>query len=442
MILIVGAGPTGLAAAHELNSRGHTDWLLVEQSHEPGGLSGSINEAGYTWDHGGHVVFSHYEEFDKILNELFEPEELIAHDRSSFVWIEGTWIPYPLQGNCHLLPEPTRSWAIRDALAAPGFEQHEGSTFNDYCINALGTTLTELFMRPYNKKVWTVDLTELGTNWLGERVQGIDKDALKQRIETGDPDIRWGPNNQFLFPASGGTGEIWRRLDATLPTERKRYEVGLSRVDMNAKTAKLTNGQAVEYDQLIYTGPLNELCRRAKVPTELRDASRLLQWNSTFVVGVGVHGPVDDERSWLYFPEMAQPFYRATNFTHYAESNSPAGTHSWMCEIGVSPALRNSADEEQMMSETVAGLEQAGLIDHRDIAHVHSHWIERAYPLPTPMRDSALDVIQPYLEENDIYSRGRFGAWKYESQGNQDMAFTAGMDVVRRILDGSKERCA
>ena len=60
-VVILGAGPTGLGAAHMLHLSGFEDWILFEQDTAVGGLSRSYTDnQGYTWDLGGHVFFSHY----------------------------------------------------------------------------------------------------------------------------------------------------------------------------------------------------------------------------------------------------------------------------------------------------------------------------------------------------------------------------------------------
>jgi hypothetical protein len=64
-LLIVGAGPSGLGAAHRCLELGIDDWLVVDQASTAGGLAGSVlDEHGFTWDMGGHVQFSHYQSFD------------------------------------------------------------------------------------------------------------------------------------------------------------------------------------------------------------------------------------------------------------------------------------------------------------------------------------------------------------------------------------------
>ena len=68
-IIIIGAGPTGLGAAWRLNEAGYSNWALYESAGHAGGLATSIvDDQGFTWDLGGHVLFSHYAYFDDVMN--------------------------------------------------------------------------------------------------------------------------------------------------------------------------------------------------------------------------------------------------------------------------------------------------------------------------------------------------------------------------------------
>jgi hypothetical protein len=75
---------------------------------------------------------------------------------------------------------------------------------------------------------------------------------------------------------------------------------------------------------------------------------------------------------------------------------------------------------------------------------VYSHqtdngtWAECGYPTPTMDRDAALNVLLPALEEHSIFSRGRFGAWRYEV-GNMDHSFMQGVQAADHILSGRPE---
>lgn len=91
---------------------------------------------------------------------------------------------------------------------------------------------------------------------------------------------------------------------------------------------------------------------------------------------------------------------------------------------------------EQRVEE---GLRAAGVVGGApDVASVHVEEIEYGYPVPTLGRDHALAVIQPWLMERGILSRGRFGSWRYE-MGNMDHAVKMGIDAARRLVQGTRE---
>jgi hypothetical protein len=88
------------------------------------------------------------------------------------------------------------------------------------------------------------------------------------------------------------------------------------------------------------------------------------------------------------------------------------------------------------------GLVAEGILEPKDLALVDSTFLihaGHAYPIPSLERNNGLAVIQPYLESKGIYSRGRFGAWKYEI-GNQDHSLMQGVELVDRWLDGTEEK--
>jgi phytoene dehydrogenase-like protein len=68
-VLIIGGGPTGLGAATRLQQHGREDWLLVDASEEAGGLACTdVTPEGFLFDMGGHVIFSHYDYFDQLID--------------------------------------------------------------------------------------------------------------------------------------------------------------------------------------------------------------------------------------------------------------------------------------------------------------------------------------------------------------------------------------
>jgi protoporphyrinogen oxidase len=67
------------------------------------GLSQSVvDPQGFTWDMGGHVIFSHYQYFTQLLDNLVP--EYNHREREAWVWMRERFVPYPLQNNIWSLP--------------------------------------------------------------------------------------------------------------------------------------------------------------------------------------------------------------------------------------------------------------------------------------------------------------------------------------------------
>jgi protoporphyrinogen oxidase len=55
---------------HEL---GHENWAPYEKSADVGGHAAShADSSGFLWDKGGHVIFSHYPYFERLIDEASE----------------------------------------------------------------------------------------------------------------------------------------------------------------------------------------------------------------------------------------------------------------------------------------------------------------------------------------------------------------------------------
>jgi len=438
-IVIIGAGPCGLGCARELTRMGHENWLLAERQDVAGGHAGSVvDPQGFTWDFGGHVVFSHYGEFDTLLEEVMG-DDVYHHERSSYIRFGGRWVPYPFQNNLrHLPPEPAYE-CILGLIEAPGGDSSQD--FAQWMESMFGGGITHHFMRPYNFKVWATPPERMASNWIAERVSVVDhKRALRSLIFQED-DAAWGPNNLFAFPAVGGTAEIYRRLAAKLG-ERIEYNRDIASIDAERKTVTMAGGGTESYDSLVSTMPIDILVSKlVHCPDGVRRAAEDLEHNGVLVVGIGYETPLKDDKSWMYFPSEDVPFYRATNFAKYSPANVPdADTSrycSYMTEISYS---RYKPQERDGLAEQVEeALRRTGVVEGTpEVASMHIEDASYAYPVPTLKRDAALAAIHPWLMEHNIYSRGRFGSWRYEI-GNMDHAVKMGIDVAHLIVEDRPE---
>ena len=89
--------------------------------------------------------------------------------------------------------------------------------------------------------------------------------------------------------------------------------------------------------------------------------------------------------------------------------------------------------EDYLLKTTVAALVSYGFIVEKQVVSRYHHRLEHGYPVPSLRREDFLKTAQPWLESHAVYSRGRFGGWRYEV-GNQDHSFMQWVEVAELIM--------
>ena len=433
-----------MGAAYRLHELGYSNWELYEKNDYVGGHASShVDPHGFVWDEGGHVIFSHYPYFDRLVDAMLGKEEnqLV---RESWIVKEGSWVPYPFQNNLRYLPKSLQLNCLLGAAKAASNGTVQGATnFRDWILGTFGQGIAEAFMFPYNLKVWTTPLELMSRSWIGERVSVVDFKRLLENVLYERDDAAWGPNNKFRFPLNGGTGEIYRRVARCFP-QKIHYSKELVEVDTARRHISFSDGTGCEYDVLISTVPLDLLARMLKpAVNSLLDAAGMLEHNNLLVFGVGLERKIETSKCWIYFADPEMPCYRATHFSHYSARNVPHGNtdrySSLMCEMSFRG--EEPPDLAQTFEDVISGLVRAGMLEESDRARIVSRYhrmVRYSYPIPTLERDSALAILQPALMHHNIYSRGRFGAWRYEI-GNMDHSVMMGVEAVNHAVCGEKE---
>ncbi len=444
-IVIIGAGPTGLGAAYRLKQLGYRNFQLYERNPYIGGLAASFTDSnGFTWDIGGHVMFSHYKYYDQCFDDLMG-DEYQSNNRECWLRMFNTWVPYPFQNNIRYLPKEVCYECLVGLVEAQTKRDHRNArNFREFIDAVFGDGIAKYFMLPYNFKVWAHPAEMMNKEWIGERVAVLDINRAIRNVVLGIDDFGWGPNNQFKFPLRGGTGEFYRRFGPRL-----EGHVNLNKtvdfINIGRKEVHFRDGEVVRYDHLISAMPLDRLCNEVingQMPREIKQAAAGLKHSGGYMVGIGIRQPCPSTKSWMYFPEDNCPFYRVTYLSNYSPYMTPDKDryYSLLCETSYSQ--HKHVDGRTIVDDTIRGLINAGLIRERDQDDIVSTWCYHAdysYPTPTVERDAILSRVIPYLEQHGIYSRGRFGMWKYEVS-NTDHTLMQGVECVNRLLLGEAEQ--
>ena len=438
-IIIIGAGPTGLGAAYRLKELGYNDFQVYERSPYIGGLASSFTDsAGFTWDIGGHVMFSHYKYYDQVFDRLMG-DDFQLNMRECWVRMFGNWVPYPFQNNIRYLPKEVCYECLVGLIEAQTRRDYKAaSNFKEFIDAVFGDGIVKHFMGPYNFKVWAHPAQMMNKEWIGERVAVLDINRAIRNVVIGNDDFGWGPNNQFKFPLYGGTGEFYRRFDKPLDGHVNLNKT-VDFINLLKKEVRFKDGQIVKYDHLISAMPLDKLCNdmlNGEVPREIKKATASLRHSGGYMVGVGIKQPCPSTKSWMYFPEDNCPFYRVTYLSNYSPYMTPDKDryYSLLCETSYSDF--KPVDGRRIVDDTIDGLVNAGLMKEQDKHDVVDTWTYHAnysYPTPSVERDGILAQAIPFLEKHGIYSRGRFGMWKYEVS-NTDHTLMQGVELVNKLI--------
>ncbi|MBX3386750.1 MAG: FAD-dependent oxidoreductase [Phycisphaeraceae bacterium] len=475
-IAILGAGPTGLGAAYRLKELGYSNFQVFERNGYIGGLAHSfVDDHGFTWDIGGHVMFSHYSYYDQIFERLMG-DEFTLNNRESWVRMFDRWVPYPFQNNIRYLPPQAAFECMSGLIKAQGGRGKvpspaQATNFGEFIDAVFGEGIARHFMRPYNFKVWAHQPEEMNKTWIGERVAVIDVERALKNIMLGQDDFGWGPNNQFKFPLRGGTGEFYRRFGPVLgldeanpdsPEGHIRLNRRVESIDADRRVLYFADGTSTRYDVLVSAMPLDVLCRGVlvgDVPAEIRHAAGRLKHSSGYMVGLGLRardgdpaeprgvGCTPSTKSWMYFPEDNCPFYRATYLSNYSPHMTPDKDRFWslLCEVSESAQKPTPGEfgknPDAVIDDVIRGCLAAGLMEPADADRIVSRWCyyaDYSYPTPSVERDDLLAEVIPWLESRSIYSRGRFGMWKYEV-ANTDHTLMQGVELINRLMNGEPE---
>ena len=246
-----------------------TTGSIFERSDHVGGLASSVADPhGFIWDHGGHVMFSHYGYFDDLVEKMLGGD-FDEHMREAWVWMHGRFVPYPFQNNIHRLAA-RRVHRLHHGHHRCSARATARRTTSTSCITAVfGEGIAQHFMRPYNFKVWAHPLEMMGTSWQGDRVPTVDVRRILQNLLDDRDDVSWGPEQQVQVPAARHRDAL--RAHRRVAAEARRSSAAKRRqVDTDSKVVTFSDGtsdrlrQADQHDAADRAGAVDRRSARTR----------------------------------------------------------------------------------------------------------------------------------------------------------------------------------
>ncbi|MCI5150112.1 MAG: FAD-binding protein, partial [Candidatus Electrothrix sp. MAN1_4] len=326
-VVIIGAGPAGLTAAHTLLGR-NTCPVILEKDREVGGISRTFTSQGYRFDVGGHRFFTNIPEIQKLW-QLMLGEDLLRIDRLSRIYYRKALFQYPLS-----LKDIFTTLGIGESLLilfsflkAKLIPLPHEENFEQWITNRFGKYLYATFFKSYTEKVWGIPCHEIRSEWAQQRINGLSVCSV---ILYGLFGIKKSKTltDHFFYPCKGA-GMMWQKMASVNEAAGGKIlckspvtavfhaNKSIVRVAYRDKRGHI---QQQNVSSLISTLPINLLidCMVPVAPEHVRDAAAALKFRSFIQVCLIIDSNTLFPDQWLYIHDPAIRAGRIQNYRNWS----------------------------------------------------------------------------------------------------------------------------
>jgi protoporphyrinogen oxidase len=413
--IFLGAGISGIAGMRSSLLLGR-DSILLDRNRMQGGLTRSMYVDGFTFDYTGHFLhLSKASSVSDLTGASDKGWQKIA--RRAFCYVNGEVTEAPFQYNLGDLSSGMMNlcWEgfkfAQNQLA--GASELNFINLESYFRQYFGDPITELFLKPYNEKIFSTNLDRLSIDGISRFFPGPDYEKVKAGLQKKSKSDQIAYNSFFYYPSVGGIQRLVDDLGVGLKSQYFDFDA----IDPIQRKIFSNGGGALSYSRLFPSIPLPSLLSKFKdLPQNISSSLTNLSWNKVICFQIGVSGQLGeplDEAHWVYVPDIKIPFFRVGCYSNIISSMAPEGCHSIYVEISVDS--RSQVDISLLQEEVISSLDDLGWVPRKNVELVISHSLDPAYVhFDHNWQKSRSDALS-FLASNDIYPIGRYGLWDYVS---------------------------
>jgi protoporphyrinogen oxidase len=401
-ILIVGGGVSGLAAAGFLADR--FDCLLVERESEIGGYCRTIYKDGFVWDYSGHFFHFQHKWVADYIHAKMDISRLLIINRKSRIYLRNQYVDFPFQFNIHQLPLPDFVRCLVDMHAAGQQQKNIYQSFREMVFSRYGESISELFLIPYNEKLYSVPSDRLDAEAMGRFFPHINFSKLLERIKASVDGTNIASNtynNEFFYHQDGARAYA-DALASYVPKGIIRLSSTCEAIDIDCRRARIS-GENVAYDRLIISAPLPSILRLAGLPAP----EDLLTANKVLVLNLGFDRPSLQPDHWVYYPEPDWVFFR---IGHY---DNILGQKRMSLYVEIAMAQQQEVDVDALLRRSIIDLQRAGVINGHTLVSWTAVMLDPAYVHITRQGQEFAKDVRATLMTRGIFPIGRYGRWTY-----------------------------
>ena len=408
-IIILGAGPAGLAAAHTLTRKGQAQVTVIERADRAGGNSASFPIEGVICDYGSHRFHPAAE--PEVLADVktLLGDDLLLRPRHGRIRLGGKWIHFPLKLTDALmrLPKPFALSLIGDMALKPFRKKSTGpATFSTVLYDGLGPTISENFYFPYVRKLWGLDPDKLAVTLAERRVGSGSVGKILMKMLRLMPGLRSETAGRFYYPRRG-FGQI---SDAMLQSARENgaeflFGTEITRIERDGDrvtglTIRDGAGETrLEGDLILSTIPLTGLTRLIdEPPAPVVEAARTIRFRGMILLYLILETDQFTEFDAHYFPETSIPISRMSEPKNYSASSEPKGVTVLCAELPCDPGEKWwDMSDEDLGREFTGWLGQLGLPVTVPVRRCETRRLGHAYPVYDVDYQTRFDTVDQWL---------------------------------------------
>ncbi len=407
-ICVIGSGISGLSIANMLNDKHEV--VVYEKASKIGGLIKCTREEGNLFHRvGGHVFNSKNQKVLDWFWQYFDRDiEFLKATRNAKIFMDGMYLGYPLENYIHKLSPDVISAIVDDLLVHD--KDAEYTNFAEFLEGNFGSTLYNLYFKPYNEKIWNTDLSKVPLDWLEGKLPmpNVKEIILNNIIKKEESDM---VHSTFYYAKNEGSQFIVDRF-----AEKLSMKVGVAVNKIDKINGKWSIDGAL-FDKVIYSGDIRKLSDIfTSSPDELNQELEVAKdFKSNGTSNVLCYTD-DGDLSWLYFPEKSFIPHRIIYTGNFSDTNNVDERKTCTVEFS------GKYDQDKMISELK---KMPG-----NLQPIAFNYEPNSYVINTFETRATVNSIKNNLEKDGFYLIGRFAEWQYY---NMDKCIEAAFEIAEDI---------
>ena len=446
-VVVLGAGPAGLATAHELSAQG-VDVTVLERNDYVGGLCNTVQADGYKFDLGGHRWFTKNEDLNRWFRRLMEGE-IVMVERISRIYYGGKYFQYPVEimdvmKNAGLFVIAKAGVAFVLSTIYQTVWQPRIKNMKQAYTAQFGSVLYDMFFRRYTEKVWGKPCDELSSDWVSQRSKGLSVwTVLQEALSRKKTDVT-SLIEEFMYPRDGYVRIPERMAEdvvsagnqVRLATEVRGVNYrGPNDIEVSVKTS--AGVETLVATDIVSTIPLGLL---ARITTPAPDAETVklageLEFRDLITVNLQLRKDQVSIDTWLYVQDEDILFGRLHEPKNWSKAMVPDAAHTSLvleCFCTFGDTIWNMDDDavaQRCIDDLVSKL---GFIEHAEVEGWNIVRTRNTYPVYDMTYASKVERIKEFLAELEgVHIVGRGGTFRYN---NADHSIEMGLLLGRQIL--------